>query len=235
MREKDSTKPTLVCVHGAGGGGWEWAIWARVLATRGWSVLAPDLLPVAAGLAATRHADYRAQVLDWCRGISGPIALAGASLGGSLALSVASELELEAVLLVNPLVPRSQPAAPRPAVIPWRRRASLLGTRRAMSDADDAACLYASRRWRNESGAVLDEAEAMAQAEPPRCPTLVLSGERDADVPPSLARVLAIRIDADFVRLPGAGHLGPLLGRMAAATAEYAADWLAARVRAKKS
>ena len=27
--------PVAVCVHGAGGGGWEWAIWSRVLSARG--------------------------------------------------------------------------------------------------------------------------------------------------------------------------------------------------------
>ena len=45
--------PVAVCVHGAGGAGWEWTIWARVLAVRGWRVVAPDLLPAANGLAAT--------------------------------------------------------------------------------------------------------------------------------------------------------------------------------------
>lgn len=52
----------VVCVHGAGGGGWEWSIWARGLAVAGFDVLAPDLVPAHGGLAATRLADYREQV-----------------------------------------------------------------------------------------------------------------------------------------------------------------------------
>ena len=32
---------TAVFVHGAGGGGWEWGVWARVFAAEGWAVLAP--------------------------------------------------------------------------------------------------------------------------------------------------------------------------------------------------
>ena len=42
--------PPLVFVHGAGGGGWEWAVWARVFAAAGIAVAAPDLRPAAAGL-----------------------------------------------------------------------------------------------------------------------------------------------------------------------------------------
>ncbi|MFC4819523.1 alpha/beta fold hydrolase [Dokdonella ginsengisoli] len=227
MRESSPrTAPcTIVCVHGAGGGGWEWAIWARVFAARGHGVIAPDLQPAAAGLAATRYADYLEQVVQWCRGVGAPLALLGASLGGSLALAAAETAGAQALILVNPLVPRAPRPQPRPAVIPWGRERSLGGTRRAMADADDAACVYAFRRWRDESGAVLDEAEAAAATAPP-CATLVLAGERDEDVPPPLSRALAIRLDADFERVAGAGHLGPLFGRGAASVAERAADWL---------
>ncbi|HEY4556436.1 MAG TPA: hypothetical protein VIG68_08390, partial [Lysobacter sp.] len=52
----------LLLVHGAGGGGWEWAIWQRVFDARGWTSAAPDLQPAAAGLAATGLDDYLAQV-----------------------------------------------------------------------------------------------------------------------------------------------------------------------------
>ena len=38
-----------VLVHGAGGGGWEWAAWARVFAAAGLSVAAPDLRAAPAG------------------------------------------------------------------------------------------------------------------------------------------------------------------------------------------
>ena len=67
MRENAERAPTIVAVHGAGGGGWEWGIWARVLGVRGFNVLAPDLMPSAGDLARTSFLDYRAQVLDWSR------------------------------------------------------------------------------------------------------------------------------------------------------------------------
>jgi pimeloyl-ACP methyl ester carboxylesterase len=142
MRER---APVAVCVHGAGGGGWEWAIWARVFAARGWRVVAPDLLPVAEGLAATALADYRAQVLAWCAQASTPPVLIGASLGGLLALSVAAQANESALVLVNPLPPWGLPAgAPAPPIVRWGSARRFASTRRAMPDADDAARLSPS-------------------------------------------------------------------------------------------
>ena len=61
-----------VFVHGAGGGGWEWNIWRRVFAASGWHTTAPDLQPVAAGLAATRLDAYAEQVVIWSHGSTRP-------------------------------------------------------------------------------------------------------------------------------------------------------------------
>jgi pimeloyl-ACP methyl ester carboxylesterase len=212
-------------VHGAGGGGWEWGIWARVLGAHGFEVLAPDLIAADVGLAATRLADYRRQVLDWCGAVApGPV-LVGASLGGLLALTVARDAAVRALVLVNPLPPAGIGAVARGPIVPWGSRRSLSGTRRAMPDADDAACLYAFRRWRDESGAVLDEACAGVAVEAPACATLVLAGAHDRDVPPESSRRLAHELAADFSRVE-AGHVDPLLGRAAAGVAAHAAAWL---------
>lgn len=235
----------LVCVHGAGAGGWEWAIWARVFAARGHAAIAPDLMPAAAGLAATHFADYRAQVVNWCAGAGAAPILAGASLGGLLALSAAAEVRPAALVLINPLPPAGVLARPlrraaarhaeherSGAIVPWGRSRSLGGTRRALAGCDDAACLYAFRRWRDESGAVLAEVRGGIPVEPPRCPTLVLSGGRDEEVPPSVGRALATRLGADFASLPDVGHVDPLLGRVAADCAERVAAWLSLRLDA---
>src|SRR6478609_7416496 len=99
MRENGAA--TVVCVHGAGGGGWEWAIWARVFAHRGF-----------AGIEKTSFADYRDQVLEWCRGAGEGAVLVGASLGGLLALAVAHAVRPAALILVNPLPPAGVLARP---------------------------------------------------------------------------------------------------------------------------
>jgi len=231
MRENGAA--TVVCVHGAGGGGWEWAIWARVFAHRGFSVIAPDLKPSAAGIEKTSFADYRDQVIEWCLGAGEGAVIAGASLGGLLALSLSHVMRPAALILVNPLPTAGVLARPLheqwPALVPWARARSLAATQRAMPDADDAARLFALRRWRDESGLVLNEARDGIAVEPPRCPTLFLASEDDPDIPPAAVRSLAVRFSADFHSIPGASHVGPLLGRTAAGVAAQAADWLAGR------
>ena len=226
--------PRVVFVHGAGGGGWEWAVWMRVFVAQGLRVSAPDLLAAPAGLAATSFDHYRAQVVSWCRPLSAKdsasVVLVGVSLGGLLAMAVAAEVGAQALLLINPLPPDgfsgTHPAAAYPAIIPWARERSLAGTRKAMPDADDAARLFAWRHWRDESGLALGQARQGVAIEPPCCPILVMASEGDEDVPETLSRALAVNYRADYRCLPNSSHLGPLLGRQAAGIAERGADWL---------
>lgn len=231
MRDEGAPRRAVVCVHGAGGGGWEWGIWARAFTVSGCAVLAPDLMPARGGLAATRLADYRGQVVAWCGSSSNQgIDLVGASLGGLLALMVAREVRARTLVLVNPMPPTGLPSPARsPAVIRWRSGASLRGTRRAMPDADHAACAHAFRRWRDESGAAVDEARAGLVVDPPDCPVLVVASEHDRDIPAESSRALAAMLDADFECIAGASHVGPLLGYSAARTAARVAAWLDAR------
>lgn len=226
---ESSPRGTAVLVHGAGGGAWEWNIWRRVFAAEGWRVETPELLPVPAGLAATRLEDYRQQLAVTVVGLTSPRVLVGASLGGLLALQLADSAS--ALVLINPLPPspwhtRLPGRASPPPVIPWGAYASLAGTRRAMPDADAAACLYAFRHWRDESGAALDAARAGVQVPVPTCPMLMMIASNDADVPAALSFDVAQAFSADVIRLAGASHVGPLLGKGAAAAARQAVDWL---------
>ncbi|GAA5077659.1 alpha/beta fold hydrolase [Lysobacter panacisoli] len=217
-----------VLVHGAGGGGWEWNVWRRVFAARGIDAVALDLAPAAAGLAATGFGDYLAQVRAALAGLPRPRALVGASLGGLLAAACADEAD--ALVLVNPLPPApwsaSMPARDWPDLVPWRRDARLSSTRRSLADADDATALFAFRRWRDESGAVLRHAQAGLNVAAPSCRTLMLTSDRDEDVPASITLEIAHAWNADVVKLAGS-HVGPLLGRDAAPVALRVAGWLA--------
>lgn len=221
----------VLLLHGAGGGGWEWNAWRGAFDAVGIAVAAPDLQPSAKGIAATTLADYGAQALAALRSLPRPRAVAGASLGGLLALSVAGEAD--AMVLLNPLPPAPWHAGlpPRdwPDLVPWRGEARLAGTRRALPDADDASVLYAFRHWRDECGGVLREAYAgvdMARAD---VRTLCIAAEHDDDVPPALTTAFARAWNAELWRLPGCSHAGPLLGRGAPALAARVARWLSPR------
>lgn len=222
---------SALLIHGAGGGGWEWNLWRDVLTARGLQVDAPDLQPSAAGVQATAFHDYVVQMRDALHALPRPRALVGASLGGLLAAIVAEAAD--ALVLVNPLPPTPfHEASPRrswPDIVPWSRDARLASTRRAMPDADDATALYAFRRWRDESGAVLHAAQTGIAVAKPHCPVLCIVSEQDEDVPAATTLALADAWKTDLMRLPAAGHVSPLLGRGAAAIARQTAAWLSAR------
>lgn len=217
-----------VFVHGAGGGGWEWGVWARWFEAEGFGVIAPDLRAGGDGLAATSLRDYADQVAGWVgaarAGGAGSVVLVGASLGGLLALANAGAAQ--ALVLVNPMPPTGLPEdGPTPDIVPWGRDASLAGTRRALPEADDLAALFAFRRWRDESGLALRQARAGWALPAPACPVLVMGSQDDRDVPVEDSLALAASLGASWIALPGS-HVGPLLGRQAAAAARLAVEWL---------
>lgn len=221
----------VLLIHGAGGGGWEWTLWCELLRARGLLAHAPDLRPAPGGLASTGFDDYAAQARAALEALPRPRALIGASLGGLLALRCADAAD--ALVLVNPLPPAPwsvrMPGRDWPALVPWRRDARLASTRRALPDADDAGALYAYRRWRDESGAVLRAAQAGIAVAAPACATLCVASARDEDVPPELCAELARAWGAKLLQAPSPSHVGPLLGRGAVELAGRVADWLSAR------
>ena len=215
-------------VHGAGGGGWEWNLWRGVFAAAGYRVEAPDLVPARAGLTATRFGDYQAQVGAALAVLPRPRVLVGASLGGLLALGAAADAD--AVVLVNPLPPApwhaDMPPRDWPDLVHWRRDARLAGTRRALPDTDEATALFAFRHWRDESGAVLREAQRGVAVARPACPVLCMVSDQDDDVPPAITRAMAEAWGADVLQTLSASHVGPLLGRDATGVAAQAVEWV---------
>jgi len=209
-------------LHGAGGGAWEWQVWRRVFEAAGIRCVVAELQPAATGLAGTRLSDYASQVNAHLDGLPSPRILVGASLGGLLAAMFADRAD--ALILINPLpaapLHREMPPRPRyPWVIPWATQATLAGTRRSLFDADEAACLFAFRHWRDESGAALDDAFAGITVPPVSCPAWMIVSGRDDDIPPALSLRAAAAMGAVPRLLPDASHVGPLLGRDAATIA----------------
>ena len=222
---------TVVMIHGAGGGGWEYRFWTPVWKRARWTVVAPDLRPASAGLASTTFADYTLQVRRWARGARRPLVVVGASLGGALALSTAADLKPDALILVN--AAGTEPSARKdeiPAIVRWAN-GPLKDTEDAMPDSDRATVLDAAPRWRDESGEVLRRLREGIAFGGWKAPALVILSEEDADVPPPASERLATRLSADTFRYARMSHVGPLLSRRAAEVAETARLWAERRVK----
>lgn len=224
----------LVLVHGAGGGPWEWEAWLPVFEAAGWHCRAVDLQGAGVDPEGLCFEDYLDRVRAVAAALSGdrPLALAGASLGGLLALAAAREVRAAALCLVNPVPPAGLPGSPAsrgealPAVIRWSRDATRAGTRRSMPDADEATVTRAMERWRDESGAVLERVRGGVHCAVPGCPVLILYGTPDRELAPATVSALRERCRADLVMVEGAGHVGVLLGRRARLWAGIAESWL---------
>jgi pimeloyl-ACP methyl ester carboxylesterase len=224
---------TIVCIHGAGGGGWEYAKWDPLFRAAGYRVIANDLVPGAAGLAATHSDDYLAQVKAWAPAGTSTV-LVGASMGGILALQAAEAINPAALVLVNS-VPPAGVGAPRrskryPPIVEWTK-GSLAETRDALFDSDEATIEWAWPRWRDESGALLQEIAAGIAVQPPTCPVLVVLGTEDTDIPYQTGLALAEWAGADVHLYHAMSHVGPLLSRRAAEVAQAVVTWCQQRLK----
>ncbi|MEP0765813.1 MAG: alpha/beta fold hydrolase [Fimbriimonadia bacterium] len=226
-------KPTVVMIHGAGGGGWEYDLWKPVFEKAGWNVTAPDLLPNEKGLAETTLDDYVAQVIELCRKHE-RVVLVGASMGGMIALKAAEKILPAAVVLVNSSAPKGIPGREKPArgvpdIIRWAG-GPIEDTRAAMPDSDEATIQKAWKLWRDESGKVIRELRDGVDVAKPTCPVLVVIGREDDTIPPEVSRRVAEAMGADVHEYAGMSHVGPLLSKRAAEVAAAVAAWLDARL-----
>lgn len=215
-------------IHGAGGGGWEFELWRPVFERSGLKVLAPDLMPTGDGLAATTFSDYVQQIEEVALGEYDRLILVGASLGGIIALKVAESLRPCAIILINSVpsegIDASWVGKSYPAIVRWANGPLKL-TYEALPDGDESTILWVHARWRDESGAVLNAVARGIHVPKPACPTLVVLGEEDTDVPVATGLAIARWIGADVHVYAATSHVGPLLGRRATEIADAALLW----------
>ena len=218
---------TIIFIHGAGGGGWEYELWRPHFAAAGYRIIAPDLLPAAGSIAETQLDDYLAQVRAWIPP-GERVILAGASMGGLLALKAAEMVDPLALVLINSVPPAgvgpSRAGKEYPPVIQWAD-GTREETQEALFDSDEATVDWAWPRWRNESGAVLSQIAAGVPVERPHCPTLAVLSEGDTDIPYQTGLELARWAGADALLYHGMSHVGPLLSRRAAEVAQSILVW----------
>ncbi len=229
---------TVFMIHGAGGGGWEYDFWKPVWAQAGWTVIARDLVPSEQGLAKTTYADYETQVRRWTERAPRPWVVVGASLGGILALTTQDDIRPDAIILVNPAPPANfRPPTSNPPnleIIRWAN-GPLKDTEDAMPDSDRATILWAWKRWRDESGSVLNTVQAGLPVEPVAAPVLMIIGTADTDIDPTVSYRLGRSLGATLSVYRGMSHVGPLMGTRAARVAQEALDWTKRRLSAPAS
>jgi len=223
---------TAVLVHGAGGGGWEYDLWRPVFESAGMRFIAKDLTPAPGGLTKTAFPDYLRQVVS-AAPKQGKVVLVGASMGGILAIKAAEQLQPAALVLVNSVPPkdiaRARKTSEYPEVVRWAN-GPIKETRDAMPDSDEKTIRWAWKKWRDESGAVMNALSAGVAAQKPRCPTLVVLGEKDTDVPYATGLELARWASADVMLYRGMSHVGPLMSTRAHEVAKAVTLWIQNRL-----
>jgi len=217
-------QPVAVMVHGAGGGGWEYMFWKPVFEKAGYRVVAKDLVPTKDGLAKTTFSDYVDQIVKE----SGPepAVLIGASMGGPLVLKAAERLHPKSIVLVCSAYPKGNSTAkPYPAIVKWAN-GPWKDTVESMPDSDEKTQKLAWPKWRDESGAVLNQLSKGVNPEKPTCPTLSIIPEGDDTVSPAQQQSLAMWANADTIRFKKMSHVGPLLSKRGTEVAELVVAWL---------
>ncbi len=209
--------PTVLALHGAGGGAWEWACWARAWSAMGGHFVAADFSRAAADpgarmekLLALLHLRHIAE--------KGSV-LIGASFGGLVACGLARPLRARALVLLNPLPPapfqslrleRIDAASASP-LRRWGLDARLAGTQASLPELRAGEALLAFRRWVDFARPLLVEAQSGFHVEPPDCPVLVVQSEGDDVIDRLAVEAMVAQWRASHLRLPGS-HVSPLLG-----------------------
>ncbi len=229
----DQPKAHALFFHGAGAGSWQWAIWQRVFAAYEFSSAAVDLEPSIEGIPETSLAQYRQQ----CRNFTGnemsrnrdlPIVLIGASMGAALAADMALDFNVAALVRVNPIIGGLW-AAPNSVnesgVVPWRRRARLDSSRRALGARPLVDHIFSFRRWRDESAQVLHTLADAVRSSTPASNQLVFASELDTDIDFQAVKYYAEQIGARFIQSNGL-HIDAVMGRSAFSCSLDAVNWL---------
>lgn len=213
----------LVLVHGAGGRGALWAPQVGGLEDLA-RILAPDLpghgdTP---GPGRTRIEDYAAWLMEWldAQGV-GPVVLAGHSMGGAIAQTVALTWPERLAGLV--LVGTGARLRVLPRILELFREdpprgCDVVGSLAYAAATPRARVAAADRALRETSPLVTlgdflacDRFDVMDRVGDIRTPTLVVVGREDRLTPPRYAAYLASRIrGARLLEVEGAGHFPQL-------------------------
>ncbi|URR34737.1 alpha/beta fold hydrolase [Thermosynechococcus sp. HN-54] len=216
-------------LHGLGGGVYELQLLAEVLYEAGWTVqgiLYPGHdRPRAQMPASTWHQWYEAVVTAFkpLRDTHRTVAVVGFSTGGTLALHLADEYAVDALVLLAPFLriyrPWFLPLAPETLVqsfgqwIPWVPRRSLPIRDRALRQAAEAACFFKSFNLQAVRSALNLIAQVAQELPLITTPTLIFQSHADTIVDPQGAQIIYAQLGSpqkELHWLKDSDHLLPL-------------------------
>jgi pimeloyl-ACP methyl ester carboxylesterase len=224
----DVAKPRgapVLCLHGLFAGSWVYERFLPLLAERGYPAAALSFrghppAPAIAAIGRTSIAAYCHDAFEAARALERPIVI-GHSLGGLVAMLLASRNLVRAAVLVSAAPPRGISVFSRPLLMRMGRYLpALLLSRPFLPTESDLDALVLNRVPRSDREAlrrrfVPDSGRAARQAalgvydvplRSVRAPLFVVSGDEDRFVPLGVAQRLARRFDASLHVARGHGH-----------------------------
>ena len=228
-------RPPIVLVHSAANSSRVWTFWQRELADRGWASHAIDLRghgrsgPV--DLSRTSMYDYASDVRSLVKQLAEPPVIMGWSMGGLLAMMVATTGDAVACVALG----ASAPARRADASIELRTGefgAEEYGITSGdpedqpeMPDLDHEERSVALASLGRESRLARDERKAGIAIESLPCPLLIVTGTADSQWPRE--RYHNLWFDAEYHSVEGASHWGLVLNRrVLAKTVRAVLRWL---------
>lgn len=229
LPERRSRRKPLYMLHGELGGSWLWQRFLGYFAPRGWEGHALNLR----GHYWSETADFGTLDMDTYieDALSGsdllprpPIVL-GHGLGGLLALRVAQERSVSAVVLLSPALPAALLPPPPPHMVrllPREYRRELIGwdgavetIQRQHPDLTVADVARVQHMMGAESGAArrqMLEGVSVELDQLPQVPRLVIGAGRDRDFPADESERLAEWLGAEYVGFEEHSHYGLVIG-----------------------
>ncbi len=250
-------KDTIFMIHGMWNGGWCWENYRRFFTDRGYDCLTPTLrfhdvdpkAPPHPELGTTSLLDYAADLEDEVRKLDHQPIIMGHSMGGLLALILASRELASALVLLTPAPPRGIMVL-RPSVVRgvwsclttwgfWRKPCrqtygeAVYSTMNLLPPEEQKEAydklVYDSGRAASEIGFwFLDRSRASeVDAAKVTCPVLVIGGGQDHLMPASVVRKTARKYKAVATYREYAGHAHKIITEPGwQKVAEDIDDWL---------
>ncbi len=229
LPERRSRRRPLYLLHGELGGSWLWHRYLGYFAPRGWEGHALNLRghywSDTADFGELDFDTYLADAISGTDVLPRPPIMVGHGLGGLLALRVAQEVPVSAIVLLSPALPAQLLPPPPPHVVrllPRQYRRELLGwdappdqLMRQNPDLTHADVMRVQHMMGAESGGArrqMLEGVAVDRAALPQVPMLVIGAGLDRFFPETDSERLAEWLGAEYVPFGAHSHYGLVAG-----------------------